>query len=135
MRPRDLLVTIIFVTFFSVSIVLTTGCSVSLRTATQTNSTSDVTNDLEKSDDLQIDAGTGNPTGKKSDEIQVTPQQDAHLLLENHCSQCHLTQTLEQDKKSRADWETILEKMEQLGVQLDNAEKAILLDYLAASDK
>ena len=95
----------------------------------------DVTNDLVKSDDLQIDAGTGNPTGKKSDEIQVTPQQDAHLLLENHCSQCHLTQTLEQDKKSRADWETILEKMEQLGVQLDDAEKAILLDYLAASDK
>jgi cytochrome c5 len=135
MRPRDLLVTIIFVTFFSVSIVLTTGCSVSLKTATQTNSTSVVINDLVKSDDLQIDAATANPTDKKSAEIQVTPPQDGHFLLENHCSQCHLTQTLEQNKKSRADWEKILEKMEKLGVQLDDAEKVMLIDYLAASDK
>jgi hypothetical protein len=135
MRPRDLLVTVIFISFFSVSIVLTTGCSVSLRTATQTNSTSDATNYLVKSDDLQIDVGTGNPMGKKSDEIQVMSQQDGHFLLENHCSQCHLTQTLEQNKKSRADWEKILDKMEQFGVQLDDAEKAILLDYLVASNK
>jgi cytochrome c5 len=51
-------------------------------------------------------------------------------IMETHCSECHVIQVLEQNSKSRSDWEITLEKMGDFGLQLSQEEQDILLDYL-----
>lgn len=51
-------------------------------------------------------------------------------LLEKHCAACHTVQFIELNRKSSSDWEITLEKMENLGLQLSQEERDILLDYL-----
>jgi hypothetical protein len=75
---------------------------------------------------------TSAPEPVASLEISI---QDGQSLLEAHCSQCHLTHSLDQVEKSRGEWEMDLKKMETFGVRLGDSEKTILLDYLTDGNK
>ena len=57
---------------------------------------------------------------------------DGPALLDQHCTQCHLTEQLFQAKRSRAAWEMALVRMEKLGVGLSEDETSILIDYLVS---
>jgi hypothetical protein len=61
--------------------------------------------------------------------------QDGRSILTEHCGQCHETQWIEQNQKTRSNWEKTLTQMEAKGAQLDAGEKAILLNYLTRTDQ
>lgn len=75
--------------------------------------------------------------------LTVTPQaaepivleQDGTTLLQAHCAQCHSVKLLEHTRKSRADWEKTLSRMERYSGLLSDAEKLTVLNLLDASDK
>ena len=66
---------------------------------------------------------------------QTRPIQDGLALLETHCTRCHTTSRIDQFEKPRTEWKNILVRMESMGVHLSDAEKDVLLDYLAAADQ
>lgn len=63
------------------------------------------------------------------------PLPDAQVVLQSHCTRCHMMGWLTQIKQPRSDWETILKRMESFKVNLTDPEKTALLDYLAKSDE
>jgi len=59
------------------------------------------------------------------------PVLDGAALLESRCTVCHDLDRVKQAKKTQAQWESTVNRMIQKGAQLTDAEKAILLQYLA----
>ncbi len=59
------------------------------------------------------------------------PVLDGAALLESRCTACHNLNKVKQAKKSLAQWESTVNRMIQKGARLTDAEKAILLQYLA----
>ena len=59
------------------------------------------------------------------------PALDGAALLESRCTACHNLDRVKQAKKTQAQWESTVNRMIQKGAQLTDAEKAILLQYLA----
>lgn len=66
---------------------------------------------------------------------QDSPSIDGPSLLQEHCGQCHLVQLFERSNRARADWEKTLSRMEEIGVQLSQAERSVLLDLLAVPNE
>jgi len=58
---------------------------------------------------------------------------DGEALLQERCSVCHSVDKVAQEHNTGAAWETIVDRMIGKGAQLTDAEKAILVDYLAAN--
>jgi hypothetical protein len=55
---------------------------------------------------------------------------DGKALTEERCTVCHNLQTVSGAKKSRDAWQSTVERMIGKGAQLDDAEKAAVVDYL-----
>ncbi|NWF76326.1 MAG: hypothetical protein HXY53_07160 [Nitrospirae bacterium] len=56
---------------------------------------------------------------------------DGATLLETRCSLCHSADRAKQAKKTREQWDKTVTRMISKGAQLTEAEKTLLLDYLA----
>jgi cytochrome c5 len=56
---------------------------------------------------------------------------DGKALVEERCTVCHNLQTITGAKKSRDGWQSNVERMIDKGAQLNDAEKAAVIDYLA----
>jgi hypothetical protein len=56
---------------------------------------------------------------------------DGATLLETRCSACHSADRPKQAKKTRDQWDQTVTRMIGKGAQLTDAEKAVLVDYLA----
>jgi hypothetical protein len=135
MRPRYIFATIGSVAvFFVILVMLATGFippdAVSLK-----SSPSAVNSQTPESVQVQADAGVSHSSTSEPPASPVAPELDPPSLLKSHCAQCHVTRSLERFKKTQAEWETTLAKMETMGVRLDEAEKVVLLEYLAVADK
>lgn len=135
MQPKYLFTTIFITLFFALIIVLLATGSISTTIASPIKP-------LTESREVWADSGEPRANPAKptlTTVILATPpatlQPDAELLLERNCTQCHITQWLEQIKKPRTEWESILAQMERMGVNLSENEKVILLNYLAALDE
>lgn len=85
--------------------------------------------------EVQIEEQTPMPATVALAMTQEAERQDGPALLKEHCTQCHTAQMLEQINQPRGDWEKALAKMEGFGVTLDEAEKVVLLDYLAVGEQ
>ena len=59
------------------------------------------------------------------------PAQDGATLLETRCSTCHSAAKATQARQTRAQWDQTVIDMVNEGAQLTEAEKTVLLDYLA----
>jgi mono/diheme cytochrome c family protein len=125
MRPVNFLVALIIVAFLVAILVLLSG-------GTQINSAAGLMDDPQET--VTIEAGERISITSKPVESLVSSREDGRSLLESHCAKCHLTQGLKQLKKSRSEWEVTLAQMEALGAHLNDAEKAILIDYLASAE-
>jgi mono/diheme cytochrome c family protein len=77
-----------------------------------------------------------------SQPVQVPPQstsapggsaEDGATLLNTVCSQCHGTDRITSAKKTREKWDQTVSRMITRGAQLTDAQKAVLVDYLAAN--
>ncbi|TYT74460.1 c-type cytochrome [Desulfobotulus mexicanus] len=58
---------------------------------------------------------------------------EGESLLQNRCTSCHGAGKITRAKKDRNGWERTVRRMEQKGVQLTDAERTLLLNYLATS--
>jgi mono/diheme cytochrome c family protein len=67
-----------------------------------------------------------------ADGPQVRATAEGKALFESRCSRCHeIERPLARDM-SRAEWEKLLIDMTSRGAEMDNEEKNLILDYLAA---
>nr|MBI3613656.1 hypothetical protein [Nitrospirota bacterium] len=67
---------------------------------------------------------------------RTTPQtadRQAQRLLVERCTICHSIDLIQQQRLPRDRWDTTVKKMVHWGAQLDEAERAMLVNYLARS--
>lgn len=60
-----------------------------------------------------------------------TPALEGVTLLETRCSTCHSADRVKQAKETREQWGQTVSRMISKGAKLTEAEKAVLVDYLA----
>jgi cytochrome c5 len=60
-----------------------------------------------------------------------TPALDGATLLDTRCSSCHSADRAKQAKKTPEQWDQTVTRMIGQGAQLTEAEKRVLVDYLA----
>lgn len=58
---------------------------------------------------------------------------DGAALLEERCTVCHTADKITQAQKSADQWESTVTRMVNKGTQLTDDEKAVLVEYLAAT--
>lgn len=61
----------------------------------------------------------------------AAPAPDGATLLETRCSTCHSVDRAKQVSKTADQWEQTVDRMIGNGAQLNDAEKAVLVEYLA----
>jgi len=76
-------------------------------------------------------ATTAPPT--EEPEPTEAPVEEAQVLLEERCTVCHTLDRVQSSQKSREEWESTVTRMVEYGAQLTDEERAVLLDYLAAT--
>lgn len=57
---------------------------------------------------------------------------DGATILENKCADCHSPNRVQQSPGDRAHWEQVVNRMVQKGAVLTEAEKQVLVDFLAS---
>jgi hypothetical protein len=134
MRPRYLSIALAFSTIFVVILLMVTAGTKPPNTADQLNSPTNVRNAPAEGNAVQVDAGAVPSTTLGPPAAQANRLPEGLLLIENHCLQCHKTEWLKKVKKSPTEWTMTLAQMETMGVDLEENEKAALLDYLVAFD-
>lgn len=135
MRLRYILISFLFNTVFVVILALLASCSAPQSMDKQLGSSPEVKDSLVEPVVFQVDSSSPVSATMELVESQETPMQSGQELLKSNCIGCHNLAWFDQAEKSRAEWETGLERMEAMGVNLSDAEKALLLDYLTAVDK
>jgi mono/diheme cytochrome c family protein len=63
----------------------------------------------------------------------TAPVDEGRALLEERCTVCHTLDRVERSQKSREEWVSTVARMVENGAQLTDAERAVLIDYLAAT--
>lgn len=71
----------------------------------------------------------------EAEDSLIVPEGSGATLLQTHCAQCHSVKLLEHTRKSRADWEKTLSRMERHSGPLSDAEKLLVLEHLTTSAK
>lgn len=87
-----------------------------------------------KPSEVPAQLGSSNLSTQAPTPSPETSLQEAPLLLETRCTQCHPLQTVLQVKQTRTEWENTLSKMESFNVKISDTEKQVLLDYLTTAD-
>lgn len=82
-----------------------------------------------------VEANAGLTATPGAAQSLITPEGDGTMLLQTHCAQCHSVKILERTRKSRTEWEKTLARMEKYSGLVNDAERLMVLDHLAASDK
>lgn len=84
---------------------------------------------------VRVDTSAHIPERVEPVGTNVVSQEDSPALLTKRCGQCHMATLLKQYKKSRPEWEITLVQMEAFGLQLNDDERELLLDYLSATEQ
>ncbi len=135
MRAKYLLIATLFVTAFVAVLVLNAANSVPGGTILLSKSQSEEQDVQTRPTQVKTQVGSlSSSTAIPTSSIEK-PIQDGPSLLQAHCTQCHEVQWLQQVKKTRIEWEKALSKMERFNVKISEAEKTVLLDYLAIADE
>ena len=79
---------------------------------------------------VPTDVGSSNLSTQSPTPSLEAPIQEAPLLLQTRCTQCHSLETVLQVEKTRVEWEEALSKMESFNVEISDSERKVLLDYL-----
>ena len=130
MRERHFHNTLIHTLSVFLVLVPLVSCSKPQISATQTEITGDDNETPVEHAVVQFDAREISPELKATTQ-EMSPD-EARSILENNCSSCHLVQSLLQINKSQAEWEAALQQMKMMGVNLNDTERGILLNYLAS---
>ncbi|MGM0424284.1 MAG: hypothetical protein ACQEQX_05100 [Thermodesulfobacteriota bacterium] len=60
---------------------------------------------------------------------------DGEQLLELRCNECHNLERVRAKEKSRQQWESTVDRMINMGANLNEEEKEAVLDYLSQKDQ
>ena len=80
---------------------------------------------------LSVAAGLGLAVGLVAWGCSSGPVADGPTLLNSRCSNCHSPQRGLTTRKTPAEWEQTVTRMIGKGAKVNNAEKAVLVDYLS----
>jgi hypothetical protein len=58
---------------------------------------------------------------------------DAEAVVRGKCTACHSVDVIRQTNRSKAEWQVLVDKEIERGAQLDEAERAAAVDWLAAN--
>lgn len=70
----------------------------------------------------------GDGSGETADQVVSV---DGETLLQERCTECHGLERTTSAQKTRAEWEDTVTRMVNRGAELNEAEKTVLVDYLA----
>jgi cytochrome c5 len=70
----------------------------------------------------------GDASGEPTEEAVSV---DGETLLQERCTECHGLERTTSVQKTRAEWEDTVTRMVNRGAELTEAEKTVLVDYLA----
>jgi len=73
-------------------------------------------------------SGCGDGSGGSPDEAVSA---GGETLLQERCTECHGLERTTSAQKTRAEWENTVTRMANRGAELSDAEKTVLVDYLA----
>lgn len=74
------------------------------------------------------------PSGQEPGAPDAGASGDGQALLETKCTMCHTLDRVDNAKKSRADWESTIARMEKNGLVISADEKSAIIDFLAQRD-
>ncbi|MFO8032347.1 MAG: hypothetical protein R6U22_07365 [Desulfohalobiaceae bacterium] len=60
---------------------------------------------------------------------------DGEQLIELRCNECHNLERVRAKEKSRQQWESTVDRMINMGANLNEEEKEAVLDYLSQKDQ
>jgi hypothetical protein len=80
--------------------------------------------------EIPTDVGSSNLSTQTPTPSLETTLQGGPVVLQTRCTQCHSLEKVLQVKKTHAEWEETLSKMESFNVKISDSEKQVLLDYL-----
>ena len=80
---------------------------------------------------LSVAAGLGLAVGLVAWGCSSGPVADGPTLLNSRCSSCHSAQRGLTARKTPAEWEQTVTRMIGKGAKVNNAERAVLVDYLS----
>lgn len=133
MKPRTSLIAAFAVAIpVALLLLIATACSSTGPTAT---SSSLATNGQAESAGGPVEADAVSTAAREAAEPLVSSEQGGPRLLQTYCAQCHSVKLLEQTRKSRAEWEKTLSRMERYSGHLTEIETLVVLDHLAAPDR
>ncbi|MEW6716599.1 MAG: hypothetical protein AB1345_03720 [Chloroflexota bacterium] len=73
----------------------------------------------------------GSPSPQPPASPQPSSPTDGSTLLQERCTECHSLARVEQAQKNLDEWERVVNSMINKGAQLNEDEKALLIEYLA----
>ncbi|MCX7855500.1 MAG: hypothetical protein N2556_05950 [Anaerolineae bacterium] len=71
------------------------------------------------------------PATVPTPELTLSPASDGATLLRERCTACHTLDRVESARKALEEWEQTVDRMVRRGAQLTEAERAVLVKYLA----
>ena len=128
-RSTTRMITAFIVPALAAALVLFAAISVPASTTPLPKTESGTQGVQTASSEVPTEVGSSN----LSTQVPIPPEtvlQEGSLLLQNRCTQCHSLENVLQAKKTRAEWEETLSKMESFNVKISDSEKHVLLDYL-----
>ncbi len=120
------------VTTFVAALALLAAKSISASTNPLSGTQSQVQGAPTERSAVPTEIGPSNASTQAPTPSAETALQQGQLLLQTRCTQCHGLQRALQAKKTRAEWEKTLSRMQSFGASISDAEKNVLLDYLTS---
>ncbi len=134
-RPAARMMIVLIVTVCVVTPALLAAKSIIANTIPFAITKSVVQNLQAKSSEVPTGVGSSNVSTQTPTSSSETALQEGSSLLQTRCTQCHSLKTIQQAKKTRAEWEKTLSKMESFGAKISDTEKNVLLDYITSVNK
>ncbi len=135
MRTRYLFIVTLCVAVLVAGIVLIGANFVRAGTNLLSKTTPQATGAQAPRTPVTTEVGLSNPSKVVPTPSIAAPPENGSSLLQSRCTQCHELQWLRQVKKTRTGWDETVSQMEWFGVKISDAEKTVLLDYLAGVDE
>ena len=120
----------LIVTAFVAALVLLAANYIPVSTTSLSKTKSDIQGVQTKRSQVSTEVDSSNLSTQVTTPSLETALQEAPLLLQTRCTQCHSLETVLQVEKTRVEWKETLSKMESFNVEISDSERKVLLDYL-----
>jgi hypothetical protein len=135
MRLGDKVMRNIFRAVIFILLTSLAACSIAQNVSTQISTSTDTQDAPVEQIIRRVETSAPLSTTIEPLTTQTAPMRAGQVLLRSRCTGCHGNESYEQIEKSPSEWEMILNQMIAMGVNLNDTEKNVLLNYLTQSGK